>query len=101
MRLLCHNLYNKLYGEKQTKDLRSGTNFYTYLEGTEVTVSSHTVKETTVTLIVTVLLFVCITGCVENNFHSVSHMLTAFSIQKLMASENCVLSVSVFNEHLG
>ena len=101
MRHLCLNLYNKLYGEKQTKDLRSGPNFYTYLEGTEVTVSSHTVKENTVALIVTIHLFVCITRGVENNFHSVAHMLTAFSIQKLTTSENCVPSASVFNQHLG
>jgi hypothetical protein len=71
MRHLCHNLYNKLHGEKQTEDLRSGTNFYTYLQGTEVTVSRHTVKENTVALIVTIQLFVYITGGVENNFHLV------------------------------
>jgi len=100
MRHLCHNLYIKLYGEKQTKDLRSRTNFYIYLEGTDVTVISHIVKENMVALIVILHLFICITGGVENNFHSVSHMLTAFSIQKLIASENCVPSVSVFSEHL-
>jgi len=98
---LCHNLYNKFYGEKQTKDLISGTNFYTYLERIEVTVSSHTGKENMVALIVTIHLFVCIAGSVENNFHLVCHMLTAFSIQKLMASENCVPLPSVFNENLG
>jgi hypothetical protein len=101
MRHLCLNLYNKLYSEKQTKDLSSGTNFYTYLEGTEVTVSTHTVKENTVALIETIHLFVCITGGFESNFHLISHMLTAFSIQKLTASENCVPLVSVFNQHLG
>lgn len=101
IRHLCHNLYNKFYGEKQTKNLGSGTSFSTYLEGTEVTVSRHTLKENIVALIITIHLFVFITGGVENNFYLVSCMLTALSVQKLMARENCVPSASVCNQYLG
>jgi hypothetical protein len=85
---------------RNKQNFKSGTDFSMYLEGNKVVVSRHTVKENTIALIVTRHLFVFVTGGIENSLHSVSHMLTIFAIQKLMASDNCVTPASVFNEYL-